>query len=121
MDDPLDDALGLPPMIREPRELTVPEPGEDYRFARENISKMIGRNEEAIEDLMDIARISQHPRAYEVLSGMMKTHIEQNKVLMDLKKMDQEMTGEASGPKTINNTLIITPDEMLQRIKNLSK
>lgn len=119
MKDPLDDALGLPPLVRQVTEPTVPVPetaDADYEFARKNIYELIAQGSDALRELADIAQISQHPRAYEVYSNLLKTIVDTNKDLMNLKKTQKEVSGEA-GPRTVNQNLIMTSDEMLKLLK----
>lgn len=120
MKDPLDEALGLPPMDRESREVTVPEKtteDQDYEFARQNLYRLIAKAEDHLDELGDIAYVSQHARAYEVYSGLLKTTLEANRELLELKKAHQATSGETGGPRTINNNLIMTSDEVLRMIK----
>ena len=115
--DPLDAALGLEPVPYEPPVITIPDEGQEYEFARENLARMIGKTEHAIDQLSTIARISAHARAYEVLSGMMKTYYDANHELLKLKKTKKDTEG-STGPQTINNNLIMTTDEVLRMIKS---
>lgn len=117
MKDPLDDALGLPPMQREAREVIVPDsPDSDYQEARKNLFRLIGKAEDHLDELGDIAMISQHPRAYEVYANLLKTTIDANKDLLALAKAQKELDGTA-GPKTVNQNLIMTTDEVLRMLK----
>ena len=48
---------------------------DDFEYARENMMEVINKGQEALFDLMDVAKQSQHPRAYEVLATMMSTMV----------------------------------------------
>lgn len=119
MKDPLDDALGLPPIVRSPTEPVVPDSDtNDYDEARKNLYRLIAKAEDHLDELGEVAMISQHPRAFEVYSNLLKTTIDANKELLGLKKTNKEISGIGSeGPKTINNNLIMTTDEVLKMIK----
>lgn len=120
MKDPLDDALGLPPMERPEPEITVPDSVSedgDYEFARRNLYRLISKGEDAFDELREIASISQHPRSFEVLSNLYRSVVEANKDLMALKKTHREVSGDP-GPRTVNNNLIMTSDEVLRMIKD---
>ena len=39
----------------------------DYNYARENYYNLIERNQDAIEEMLEIAKQSEHPRAFEVV------------------------------------------------------
>ena len=75
----------------------------DTDFARQNIRNLIDKGSSAIEELAVVARDSQHPRAYEVMAGMLKNLTDMNKDLLDLQKKKQELTGvKESASKDVN-------------------
>lgn len=75
----------------------------DTDFARQNIRELINKGSSAIEELAVVARDSQHPRAYEVMAGMLKNLAEMNKDLLDLQKKKQELTGvKETASKDVN-------------------
>ena len=45
---------------------------DDYDFARAKYYSLSEKGDEAIELMLELARDSEHPRAFEVLSNMMK-------------------------------------------------
>jgi hypothetical protein len=119
-DDPLVEAMGLEPVPVVRTEPTVPAPltaDEDYEFARKNMFRLVAKVEDQLDQLADIAQTSQHPRAYEVYSGLAKTLLDVNKELMGIKKTQKEISNE-SGPRVQNNTLMVTTEEMLERFKD---
>jgi hypothetical protein len=69
---------------------------------------------EALEQLIDIADQSQHPRAYEVISTLINTIVSANKDLLDLSKKKKEIAAsdKKEGPQTINNNLILTTADL---------
>lgn len=70
-------------------------------------------------DLMiEVARESEHPRAFEVLSGMMKNMADVTDKLMDLNKKHKEIN-QTDEPKQIGNTtnnLFVGTTTDLQRL-----
>lgn len=90
---------------------------EDYMFARENIRDMIETGSVALSEIMELARLSQHPRAYEVVATMYKSVLDANKELSSLKDPKKDTTNE----KVVNNNLFVgsTNDllDMLQKGK----
>ena len=40
----------------------------DYETSRANLHNLVMKGQEAVDGIMDVARASDHPRAYEVLS-----------------------------------------------------
>jgi hypothetical protein len=90
---------------------------EDFEFARTNIIDTINDSKEAIAEMINVAKLSQHPRSYEVLANMMKMQIESNKDLLELRKSKKELSNEDSGgPTTVNNNLIMSTAEVLKLI-----
>jgi len=81
----------------------------DFDYARENLMDVIGKGQEALFDLMDVARQSQHPRAYEVLSTLMNTMVGASKDLLELqakKKKLLEAEPDANNQQVTNNLFV---------------
>jgi hypothetical protein len=75
----------------------------DTDYARNNIKNLIDKGSNAINELAVVARDSQHPRAYEVMAGMLKNLSDMNKDLLEIQKRKQELTGmKESGSKDVN-------------------
>jgi len=98
----------------------------DYKYARENFYTVIEAGTSALEDMIDVARQSQHPRAYEVLSTIMKTLVDANKELVDMsnkKKEEKQKAEKEDDAKTVNQSVHFhgTTEEMrkmLNKVKN---
>lgn len=69
----------------------LPDQAEDYRLARNTFRSLINKGNGAIEDLSDLARQSESPRAYEVLATLMKTVNDTTKDLYDLQKKTKDL------------------------------
>ena len=67
---------------------------EDYRLARRTFRSLIDKGNNAMENLTDLAKESESPRAYEVLATMMKTIAETTKDLYDLQKKTKDLQKE---------------------------
>lgn len=92
---------------------------KDYNYARDNFYTVIEKGTQALEELLDVASQSQHPRAYEVIATTIKTLIDANKDLVELtmKKKQVELNDPASAPnKVINNTLFVGTTSDLQKL-----
>lgn len=63
----------------------------DYEYSRETYYDLIEKGKDALEDMINVARESEHPRAFEVLSGMIKNISDVNDRLMDLNKKKKEL------------------------------
>jgi hypothetical protein len=86
---------------------------DDYEFARSKYYELVEKGDEAIELMLDLARESEHPRAFEVLSTMIKQNAEIADRLMDLqkkkkevKKFDQLSNGTQPQQLTQNNVYV---------------
>ena len=44
----------------------------DYNYSRETYYDLITKGRDALDDMIEVARASEHPRAYEVLATMIK-------------------------------------------------
>lgn len=64
---------------------------DDYDFSRQQYYKLVEKGEEAIDLMLDLARESEAPRAFEVLAGMIKTNAEIADRLMDLQKKNKDI------------------------------
>ena len=63
----------------------------DYDYSRETYYELIEKGKDALDNMIEVARESEHPRAYEVLSGMIKNISDVNDKLMDLQKKQREL------------------------------
>jgi hypothetical protein len=96
----------------------------DAAYVRQNMYDLIEKGHRSIDELLNVADQSQHPRAYEVLANMLKTMGDLNKDLLDSHQKKQKLTGEApEGPKEItNNHLHVgTTSDLLKIINDKKK
>jgi len=81
---------------------------DDYEYARGSMINVIEKGQEALNDMLDVAQRSQHPRGYEVVATLISTLANANKDLLDLTKKKKELEQNADGgPSTVNNNLYI--------------
>jgi len=64
---------------------------DDYDYARSKYYNLAEKGDEAIDLMLDLARESEHPRAFEVLSNMLKQNAEVADRLMELQKKKKEV------------------------------
>ena len=74
----------------------------DADFARENIRELVTQGNQAVNELMLIARDGQHPRAFEVLSGLMKNLADMNKDLLEIQKRKKDLTPKTESQNNLN-------------------
>ena len=96
---------------------------DDYQYSREKYKGIIDRGEEALEGMMQLAAESEHPRAYEVLSGMLKNMADVTDKLMDLqnkkaKLQENEPKAPAGGNMTQNNVFVGSTTDLQRMLLN---
>jgi hypothetical protein len=90
----------------------------DYQFARDNIHSVIGKGSEALDYLLEIAKQSDHPRAFEVVGQLTKTLVDANKDLLDIQKKVKDLTQDQINPETVNNNLFVgSTSDVLKMLK----
>lgn len=134
MEDKIGESLGLNPIkgeIVEAKEVSKPiarvekvedQQENDYQYARDNFYNVIEKGTEALEDMLNVAKASEHPRAYEVVSTLMKTLVDANKDLVSMgekKKKEEEPKGEDGKPVTNNNLFVGSTAELQQILKDM--
>ena len=79
----------------------------DIEYSRDKMKSLIDQSCEAINHMMALASDSEHPRAFEVLSTMIKHTSEMSQDLIKLQKTRKDITQEKSGPSstTTNNSI----------------
>ncbi len=82
----------------------------DFEYARQVYHDLLAKGSESMEEMMEVARATEHPRAFEVLSNMMKNISDINGNLMDMhkKKKDFEQKEQKALPQgqTTNNVFV---------------
>ena len=98
----------------------IPENGKDddidYNYARENYYNLIERNQDAVEEMLEIAKQSEHPRAFEVVGQLIKSGLDANKELMTLHKTKKELSIEKSSGVNVNNAVFVGSTAELQKL-----
>lgn len=92
----------------------------DYNLSRRTFRSLIDKGNAAMENLTDLAKESESPRAYEVLATMMRTIADTTKDLYDLQKKTKDLKGEdkKEAVVTVEKAVFVgTPTELLDRIK----
>ena len=77
----------------------------DFLVARKNINSLLTKGNTAIDQLLLVAKETEHPRAYEVAANLIKTLGDLNKDLLDLQKKKKELSGTNSTSN--GNTTVI--------------
>jgi hypothetical protein len=62
-----------------------------YQQSKENLQGIIDQGKEAMEDILEIAKAGQHPRAFEVYGTLLKNMVDANKELLNIQKQMRDM------------------------------
>ena len=93
---------------------------KDFELARSNIHTVLDTAKEAIEDLAEIAKQGQHPRAFEVLAKLIDSTVSASQSLLVLQDKIRQLNNiddpTNSKAKTINNNLFVGSTAELQKI-----
>ena len=126
-DDPIAEILELSTEVVEPEEnLPVTQVtevqasdhhdhvDEDFEEARRNIEDIFALGMESLEEFQKIASQAQHPRAFEVLSTMIKTMTDTAQAKLyaatereKINRLKGKTSTAGDGPKTVNNTVYV--------------
>jgi hypothetical protein len=98
---------------------------DDYIAIRKSLYDLSSQGDEAIELMMELARESEHPRAFEVLGQLIKQNAEIGEKIMKLQKSKKEVAvmGDnkalpASGTVTNNNVFIGSTTDLQRLLKD---
>jgi len=90
----------------------------DYKYSRDTYYELVEKGKQSLELMIEVARESEHPRAFEVLSEMIKNISDVNDRLMDLnkKKKDLDRKEEIKNIANTTNNLFVGSTAELQKI-----
>jgi len=90
---------------------------DDYRFSRDTYKELISTGMGSLDSLAEIARESEHPRAFEVLAKSIKDIGDVTDKLMSLQKNKQDLVDKKEEKsKVTNNNMFIGSTTDLQRM-----
>ena len=90
---------------------------DDYKYQRDNFYNLVERGSDAIEGILELARESDAPRAYEVAGNLIKQVAEVTEKLGDLQeKMRKLKEVPNSAPKNVTNALFVGSTAELQKM-----
>jgi hypothetical protein len=117
-DDPIAKTLDITPLTQLPvvEKYEDNQVTDDFEYARGNMISAIEKGQEALSGILDVAGMSQHPRAYEVAATLVKTIADANKDLLELQKRKKDLTGVGPNPTTVNNNLFVGSTAELQQL-----
>jgi len=104
--------------IKEPPKVAVvhynePDMKEDltdaYQQTKENLQGIIDQGKEAMEEILNVAKAGQHPRAFEVYATLLKNMVDANKELLNTQKQMRDISGakKDSGGTKIDKAIFV--------------
>ena len=129
IDEHLDEVFGI---IENPKKemgktervvpvVTEDDSDSDFQYARENLYNLIERGQDGLDELLEIAKASQHPRAIEVIGQLVDKLTTTNKELLNLHKSKKDIKTERGGPTSVNNNLFVGSTAELQKFLKKEK
>lgn len=116
------------PVVREDKPVIVHQSeneNPDADYSRSNYYNLIEKGNEALEGILEVAKESQHPRAYEVAANMIKNLSDVTEKLMILQKQQQELKPKEEQATQTNISVdkavfIGSTADLLRQLKNES-
>ena len=132
MNDKIDEALGVAGPFKMPAQELVNsgqcptsqedfgdlnDAEKDYEYQRQNFYNLVERGTDAVEGILELAKESDHPRAYEVAGNLIKQVAEGTEKLGDLQeKMRKLKEVPNNAPKNVTNALFVGSTAELQKM-----
>ena len=95
----------------------------DYDYSRETYYDLLEKGKESLQLMIEVARESEHPRAFEVLSNMIKQTGDLTGELLDVQKKRKDITQgkDAMSNTTTNNAIFVGSTQELQKALRQTK
>ena len=99
----------------------------DFQYARENLYDIIEKGRDAMEELLEIAKAEESPRAFEVFGQLLKNMTDTQEKLMELHRKKQiiENDGErqeVTKAQNVTNALFVgSTADLLKLVKRETK
>jgi len=109
------------PTIKQDRPIKIDKDvKDDYEFSRDTYKNLIKTGVNSLDVLAELARESEHPRAFEVLSTTIKNLGDTTEKLMTLQKSKKELNKkekeEEEQKRVTNNNVFVGSTTDLQRL-----
>jgi len=99
----------------------------DFDHVRGNIKELLSTGRSALYDMIEVAKQSEHPRAYEVVGTLMKQLADMNQQLLDAHSQKQKLSGtekkkEEPASQVTNNAIFVgSTNDLATMIHNMHK
>ncbi len=124
VEDKLNEILDISESLETvPSKPVIPRPKEkedidsDYKYSRENLYNLVERGQDAIDGIVNLAKETDHPRAYEVAGNLIKNVGEVTEKLLVLQEKMKKLNDEVvKGPNKVENNLFVGSTAELQKL-----
>lgn len=92
---------------------------DDYQLARATLRDLVVTNKDVLDELVSLAKNSEHPRTFEVVGQLVKTQSEIAKDLLGLHKQQKELTQDKGTKVGTQNNIVFagSTNELLKLMK----
>lgn len=107
-----------------PQQIRNDQLDDDYETTRSNLHTILQQGQDALYHALEVAKASEHPRAFEVVGGLMKHLSDINTQLLDLHKKKQSIeapTKEERKSVTNNAIFVGSTNELSKMLNDLRK
>ena len=131
IDDKLSQVFDVAPMTTQEVLPAIPEANQtnqalenDFETTRSNLHSLLTQGQDALYHALEVAKQSEHPRAFEVVGGLVKHLSDINGQLLDLHKKKQTIeapTREETKSVTNNAIFVGSTNELSKMLNDLRK
>ena len=93
----------------------------EYEFSQEQYHTLLDKGNDALDELLAVAKESENPRAFEVVTQLISGLTNTTKELLQLQKTKKEIEKDTKDPSTVNNSLFIGSTAELQKLLTKKK
>ena len=99
----------------------------DFQYARENLYDIIEKGRDAMDELLEIAKAEESPRAFEVFGQLLKNMTDTQSTLMELHQKKQKLENdgdrlEVTRAQNVTNALFVgCTADLLKLVKRETK
>jgi hypothetical protein len=93
---------------------------DDFETTRSNLHSLLAQGQDALHHALEVAKQSEHPRAFEVVGGLVKHLSDVNSQLLDLHKKKQSIEAPTKEDSKIvtNNAIFVGSTSELSKMLN---
>jgi hypothetical protein len=93
---------------------------DDAEYARQNLRTLIQKGNDAADHIVEIAKQSEHPRAFEVAAGLLKNLADMNKDLLEIQKRKRDLQPKVTQQNiNVDKAVFIgSTSELIKQLRN---